>query len=386
MERFNSKRMMTLLLAGTMCLSALVGCGAKEAPVTAPAQPQTETAAEAPQKEETTPVTEETAAHAEETASVSEEAPEETEELDLDGADGSTGPDVDLGALLDEGVPLAASPAMGTVLTPEAPGKQTKSNSSAVIDYSNSQDGYIMVKWSAGGTPKVKVLIKGPNAGKGTYDSYQYNLRTDGQYEAFPLSDGSGKYTVGVYKNTSGTQYSTISTASIDVKLTNEFVPYLRPNQYVTYAEGSETVKKAAEICTGATGNLDKVEKVYEYVVKNVTYDKQKAKTVKSGYLPVVDDTLKTKKGICFDYAALMSAMLRSQNVPVKLIVGYTGDVYHAWINVWSETEGWIEGKIYFDGKEWKLMDPTFASSGKQSASIMEYIGNGSNYSAKYQY
>jgi len=385
-ERFNSKRMMTLLLAGTMCLSALVGCGAKEAPVTAPAQPQTETAAEAPQKEETTPVTEETAAHAEETASVSEEAPEETEELDLDGADGSTGPDVDLGALLDEGVPLAASPAMGTVLTPEAPGKQTKSNSSAVIDYSNSQDGYIMVKWSAGGTPKVKVLIKGPNAGKGTYDSYQYNLRTDGQYEAFPLSDGSGKYTVGVYKNTSGTQYSTISTASIDVKLTNEFVPYLRPNQYVTYAEGSETVKKAAEICTGATGNLDKVEKVYEYVVKNVTYDKQKAKTVKSGYLPVVDDTLKTKKGICFDYAALMSAMLRSQNVPVKLIVGYTGDVYHAWINVWSETEGWIEGKIYFDGKEWKLMDPTFASSGKQSASIMEYIGNGSNYSAKYQY
>ena len=121
-------------------------------------------------------------------------------------------------------------------------------------------------------------------------------------------------------------------------------------------------------------------------MVKNVTYDKQKAKPVKSGYLPVVDDTLKTKKGICFDYAALMSAMLRSQNVPVKLIVGYTGDVYHARINVWSETEGWIESKIYFDGKEWKLMDPTFASSGKQSASIMEYIGNGSNYSAKYQY
>lgn len=384
MERFNSKRMTALLLAGAMCLSALVGCGAKEAPAAAPAQPQTETAAEAPQKEET--AVEETAAPAEETAGVPEEAPEEAEELDLDGADGSTGPDVDLGALLDEGVPLAASPAMGTVLTPEAPGKQTKSNSSAVIDYSNSQDGYIMVKWSAGGTPKVKVLIKGPNAGKGTYDSYQYNLRTDGQYEAFPLSDGSGKYTVGVYKNTSGTQYATICTASIDVKLTNEFVPYLRPNQYVTYAEGSETVKKAAEICAGATDNLDKVEKVYEYVVKNVTYDKQKAKTVKSGYLPVVDDTLKTKKGICFDYAALMSAMLRSQNVPVKLIVGYTGDVYHAWINVWSETEGWIESKIYFDGKEWKLMDPTFASSGKQSASIMEYIGNGSNYSAKYQY
>ena len=91
-------------------------------------------------------------------------------------------------------------------------------------------------------------------------------------------------------------------------------------------------------------------------------------------------------KGICFDYAALMAAMLRSQNVPVKLVVGYTGGAYHAWINVYSEKDGWIEGKVYFDGKEWKLMDPTFASSGKSSDNIMAYIGNGSNYTAKYLY
>ena len=39
-----------------------------------------------------------------------------------------------------------------------------------------------------------------------------------------------------------------------------------------------------------------------------------------------------------------------------------------------------------FDGHDWKLMDPTFASSGKQSREIMQYIGNGSNYKAKYSY
>jgi hypothetical protein len=38
------------------------------------------------------------------------------------------------------------------------------------------------------------------------------------------------------------------------------------------------------------------------------------------------------------------------------------------------------------DDYEWKLMDPTFASSGKQSREIMQYIGNGSNYKAKYSY
>ena len=313
-------------------------------------------------------------------------AKEETVDLDATGA--CHGPAVGLGALLDDGVPLqfVRLAAVDGVLTPTAPGKAVQENGSAVIDYSNARDGYIMVKWKAGGTPKLKVLIKGPTAGKGVYDSYQYNLRADGEYDVLPLSDGSGKYSVGVYKNTSGTQYATVLTASIDVKLSDEFAPFLRPNQYVSYTSGSATVKKAAEVCDGAADNLAKVEKVYTHVVNNVSYDKAKAKTVKSGYLPDVDATLSTGKGICFDYAALMSAMLRSQNVPVKLVVGYTGSVYHAWINVYSETEGWIEGKIYFDGKEWKLMDPTFASSGKQSDQIMEYIGNGSNYSAKYQY
>ena len=41
--------------------------------------------------------------------------------------------------------------------------------------------------------------------------------------------------------------------------------------------------------------------------------------------LPSVDETLKTKKGICFDYAALMTAMLRSQGIPTKLEIGYQG-------------------------------------------------------------
>ena len=336
------KKLITLLLAASLALALLAGCASKE------------------------------------------------EVVDLDEIGECYGPAVDLGALLDEAVPLAAivrlGATTGTVLTPSAPGKSVNQNSSAVVDYSNAKDGYIMVKWKNGGTPKLKVLIKGPTAGKGVYDSYQYNLRTDGEYDVFPLSDGSGKYSIGVYKNTSGAQYATVLTASIDVKLTDEFAPFLRPSQYVNYVDGSETVKKAAEVCSGVSDNLTKVEKVYEYVVNNVTYDKQKAKTVKSGYLPDVDATLKTKKGICFDYAALMSAMLRSQNVPVKLIVGYTGDVYHAWINVYSEKDGWVEGKIYFDGKQWKLMDPTFASSGKQSDQIMEYIGKGENYSAKYQY
>ena len=266
---------------------------------------------------------------------------------------------------------------------------------SAVWDYLRTQDGAPCVdacvqllkrddlnyKWLAGGTNRVKVLVKGPS---GT--TYQYNLNLNGSYEAFPLSDGSGAYTVSIYKNTSGTQYATILNVTVNAALTDEFAPFLRPNQYVNYSADSKTVAKASELCAGASDNLDKVARVYTYVVQNMTYDKQKAQSVTSGYLPNVDETLATGKGICFDYAALMAAMLRSQGVPVKLVVGYTGSTYHAWLSVYSETDGWVEGKIYFDGNEWKLMDPTFASTANSSDTVMEYIGNGANYSAKYLY
>ena len=300
---------------------------------------------------------------------------------------------VSLGALTDEGFPLTGAPFVTIIdeeaplsdapgaLVPTAPGTAVHKNESAVIDYSNAKDGYICVSWREGGSPKLKTLVKGPGGA-----TYQYNLRTDGKYDVFPLSDGNGEYTVGVYKNVSGSEYATVLSGGVKAKLSDEFAPFLRPNQYVNFAADGQTAKKAAEICAGLSDNLAKVEKVYSFVVENLTYDREKAQAVRSGYLPDVDATLSAKKGICFDYASLMAAMLRSQGVPVKLVVGYTGDAYHAWLNVWGGKEGWIEGKIYFNGKEWKLMDPTFASTGNQSEDIMKYIGDGDNYTAKYLY
>jgi hypothetical protein len=53
---------------------------------------------------------------------------------------------------------------------------------------------------------------------------------------------------------------------------------------------------------------------------------------------------------------------------------------------VYTKEKGWIDAAVYFNGDTWKLMDPTFASSGKRSASVMKYIGDGSHYTAKYLY
>ena len=278
-----------------------------------------------------------------------------------------------------EMVPLAGAVPF-VIPKPEAPGTATKKNDKAVIDYSNAKDGYVMVKFNQKNTKALMVAIVGPSGAQ-----YQYTLKPE-VYEVFPLSDGNGKYKITLAEHVQDKKYAVILGLEADVKVADEFAPFIRPNQYVNYAADNQTVKKAAELVKDAKTTVDKVSAVYNYVIKNLTYDKELANTVKSGYLPNVDEVLKKGKGICFDYAAVMAAMLRSQGVPTKLVVGYTGETYHAWISVHSAETGWINSVIQFDGKSWKLMDPTFASTGNQSKDAMKYIGDGKNYTAKFLY
>ena len=249
-----------------------------------------------------------------------------------------------------------------------------------MIDYSNRSEGYVMVKYS-GGASRVKIQITGPDKTTYTYDSSKNG------FEAFPLTAGNGGYTVNVYTEIHSSQYALAQGASFQATLTSGLLPYLYPSQYVSYTAGSKAVAKGEELASSAATVLEVVGSVYNYVISNVTYDDYKAANVKSGYLPDPDDTLAAGKGICFDYAALLATMLRSQGIPTRLEVGYiSGGIYHAWISVYTTETGWINGIIQFDGKSWKLLDPTFASNGNQSSSIMQFIGNGSNYQRKYCY
>lgn len=279
-----------------------------------------------------------------------------------------------------EAVALAEAPAppVSVVLEAEPSGELTQQCDAAVIDYSHISDGYVMVRYTAETQQRLKVLVKGPST------TYSYDL-PQGEWTVFPLSDGSGNYQVGIYENVSGSRYAAVLAASFEVLLYDEFAPFLRPNQYVDYTSATQAVAKGAELTAGLEDPLEKVAAVYDFVISTLTYDEEKAATVKSGYLPVLDQVLEEKKGICFDYAALMTAMLRSQEVPCKLVVGYAGEVYHAWISVWTEESGWIDGAIFFDGQVWKRMDPTFASSAEGDESILDFIQNGS-YTVKYLY
>lgn len=290
---------------------------------------------------------------------------------------GSTGNPGTNTALPDKGSPGNVS-AIGTrdstpvCLVPRADGNLTVQNDIAVIDYSNSDSGYIAASYT-GPVSKVKMILIGPDNVKYTYD-----LHGNG-YEFFPLSSGSGAYQVGIYENVSGTNYSTCLFTEFSAGLENEFGPFLYPNQYVNFHADSLTVAKGAELAKSADTDLDVIVNVYNYIISSITYDEAKATDPPTGYTTDVDAILSSGKGICLDYAAVMAAMLRSQGIPTRLEVGYAKDAYHAWISIYTEDTGWLNGLIEFTGNKWTLVDPTFGANNSEKA-LKKFIGDGSNY------
>ena len=265
------------------------------------------------------------------------------------------------------------------VLTPSADGVTVYQNDFASIDTSNTSQGYVMVKYN-GTNEKVKLQITCPDQ-----SCYTYLISDRGAYDTFPLTAGNGSYALQVLENVAGDTYTVSLAQSINVSIEDEFLPFLYPNQYVNFHTDSKAVSKGSDLAKDTYSDLDVVQNIYNYVIKNISYDTEKAQNVSYGYVPDIDDTLSSKKGICFDYAALMTSMLRSQNIPTKLEVGYSGDAYHAWISTYNDDKGWVDDIIQFNGNTWQIMDPTLAAT-NDSAAVKKYVGDGSHYVVKYTY
>ena len=263
------------------------------------------------------------------------------------------------------------------VLVPEAPGKKTLGTSPLVLDISDTDQGYL----TAVSDSTDQMMNVQLTAEDGVVYSY---FISPGESAVIPFSSGSSTYQVSCYQQISDSQYAALYADTLEIKLANEFLPFLYPNQYVNFTPDSEASKLALSMVSEDTSDIDALQTIYNYVVSHVTYDSDLADTVASGYLPNVDETLQTGKGICFDYAALTAAMLRSCDIPCKLQIGYAGDIKHAWINVYIRSRGWVDKAVEFSGDSWSRMDPTFDSNSEDKDTIQEYIGDNNNYTVQF--
>ena len=240
------------------------------------------------------------------------------------------------------------------------------------VDYSNINDGYFQVKTLKNEHQGLVVLVIKDD------EQYRYDININQEYETFPLNMGDGKYKVKVCENIEDNRYAVILTVDFNVTLIDEEIPYLYPNQVIDYNKNTNAVLLSFGLTESAKTQLERVYVIYNYIIDNIDYDYDKLDDARSSYiLPIIDETLTNKKGICFDYASLMSAMLRVQQIPTKVITGYVDDGYHSWVEVYIEGEGWINPQIYFDSEEWKLVDPTYG------AAKYEYKGT---YEQVYEY
>ena len=279
---------------------------------------------------------------------------------------------------LPEPEPQGGRETAAVLLIPEAPGEAVAGNDYAELDWSNADEGYIQVRYD-GPALKAKVQILDPTGLTYIYTVYP------GDLGVLPLTGGPGLYNVTVMENAFDDFYAVAFKTELEAEVTDEFRPYLYPNQYVWYTADSRVFALGRELSDRSADDIAYVQNVYEYVTENIVYDRELAAAIPVDYLPDVDRTIETGKGVCLDYASLMTALLRSQGIPAKLVVGWSGTQYHAWISVYLKETGWIDGAFFFDGINWSRLDPTIAA-GNRGTTVKDYVNNSSNYVERFFY
>ena len=257
---------------------------------------------------------------------------------------------------------------------PRYQGKIAEEEGEACFDESWLKYGLLGVSGKSNNKLKIQIIKE--------EEAYTYDLSNDGTPCFFSFTSGNGDYYCRIMENVVDSKYQIMEEKDFKIKLKDEFQPFLHPSQYVNYSKESSCVKKAEELYCTSKNDLETINKIMECLKARFTYDKEKAQTVTVGYIPNLEEIWEEKTGICFDYAALGAAMMRSQGIPSKMIFGYVGDIYHAWNMFYTEETGWVTVEYKVDGKTWTRLDVTFSDGGASD----DFIQNGENYTAIHYY
>lgn len=199
-------------------------------------------------------------------------------------------------------------------------------NGSVTVNTNLGDKGIIGIQADVAGNEKLKAKVcLGENA-------VYYNIKPD-QMIKVPLQMGNGTYQIELYQNISGAEYAKLFSQELNVTLENENEVFLYSSQIVNFEDSVNSMELAALLTQNAGSGAEKLRAIYEYVIQNITYDYDEINRIDSEYIPDIDNVLESKKGICYDYAAVMASLLREAGIPAKLLMGYRSDNenYHAW-------------------------------------------------------
>ena len=120
------------------------------------------------------------------------------------------------------------------------------------------------------------------------------------------------------------------------------------------------------EIAYGQETKLEKAVRLTKWINKNIKYDRaiENKKTESSEW------TMKNKRGVCGELSNLLVAMLRSQDIPAKFIVGYAYSPSSLNSYATIESHAWVEA---FIDNRWISIDPTWLELGYLDAAHIKF-------------
>ena len=244
------------------------------------------------------------------------------------------------------------------------------------VNIGNVSRGYFKVRHEA----DVEALVQITNNNYGSSDFF--NLEGNNRWGVFPLTRGDGVYTIQILEYYADRVFSVIFSQDIYVSLENQNYPFLYPSRYVRFDENSAAVALAARLTVQASNDLEAAWFIYNYITTNISFDFEFGYAIIAGvvleHLPDIDATLASGMGICFDFAVLTAAMLRSQNIPARLEIGYVLGIFHAWVAAYIPGAYWGNA-AHPSGGSWGLLDPT-TTSANNAAGFLNPVVNVNEY------
>lgn len=137
---------------------------------------------------------------------------------------------------------------------------------------------------------------------------------------------------------------------------------YTRDDLYID-SDNSIISNKVRSLIRNETRPLKIAEILYNYIVRNMHYDYDRAENREYEFMSA-SEILEKGSGVCSDYSILYTAMLRCAGIPARLAAGipvYTIlyemdkeiDVGHAWVEIKIPGYGWVPVDITTEESFW---------------------------------
>lgn len=175
------------------------------------------------------------------------------------------------------------------------------------------------------------------------------------------------------------------------LKNKENFSAYLNPEPYIE--PNNALIKETAQQLVGNESNpYIKAKTLYKFVATKMKYNLD-SPIKNTGSVNAMEDIMKAEinqqqGGVCYDYATLYVALLRSQGIPARVISGFKISSFdledlesYDQINIIYNLHSWVE--FYLEPYGWVFADPTVDSISDDSDIFQNFIGTNNLYIKK---